>query len=160
MSVKALQELAGELGIGILIVHHVRKSIGEVDPFEKISGTLGLTGAADTALILDRNGNGCSLYGRGRDIQEFEKAISFSKEACRWTLQGDASEVRRTDERSTILEILREATEALSPKEIAVASGMARNNLDQLLYKMSIAGEVVKTGRASYVHPNRSDLID
>jgi hypothetical protein len=159
-SVKAVQELAGVIGLGVLIVHHVRKGIGESDPFEKVSGTLGLTGAADTALILDRDGNGCSLYGRGRDIQEFEKAISFSKDACRWTLQGDASEVRRTDERGTIQDILLEATEPLSPKEIAIASGMARNSVDQLLYKMARSGEVLKAGRGSYVHPERSDLTD
>ena len=47
------------------------------------------------------DGNGCSLYGRGRDIQEYEQAVTFSKENCRWTIQGDASEVRRTDERGT-----------------------------------------------------------
>ncbi|WP_395661672.1 AAA family ATPase [Aestuariivirga sp.] len=159
-AVKAVQELAGDLGLGVLIVHHVRKGIGESDPFEKVSGTLGLTGAADTALILDRDGNGISLYGRGRDISEFEKAIAFSKDACRWTLQGDASEVRRTDERGTILDILLEATEPLSPKDIAVASGMARNSVDQLLYKMGKSGEALKAERGRYVHPDKSNLME
>jgi hypothetical protein len=159
-AVKAVQELAGELGLGVLIVHHVRKGVGETDPFEKVSGTLGLTGAADTAMILDRDGNGCSLYGRGRDIQEYEKAIAFSKDDCRWTLQGDASEVRRTDERSTILDVLSEATEPLSPKDIAVASGMGRNSIDQLLYKMAKAGEVQKVQRGSYIHPDRTELMN
>lgn len=151
-AVKAVQELAGELGIGVLIIHHVRKGVGETDPFEKVSGTLGLTGAADTALILDRDGNGCSLYGRGRDIQEFEKAISFSKEACRWTLQGDASEVRRTDERSVIIQVLLEQGEPMSPADISGATGMPRNNVKQLLFKMAKAGEVTKTKRGQYVH--------
>jgi biotin operon repressor len=142
--VKSLQELASALGIGVLIVHHVRKSIGETDPFEKVSGTLGLTGAADTALILDRDGNGCSLYGRGHDIQEFEKAISFSKEVCRWTIQGEASEVRRTDERSVILQVLLEQSEPMSPAEVSNATGMPRNNVKQLLFKMAKDGEVAK----------------
>ena len=152
--VKSVQQLAGQLGIGVLIVHHVRKGIGETDPFEKVSGTLGLTGAADTALILDRDGNGCSLYGRGRDIQEFEKAISFSKEDCRWTLQGDASEVRRTDERSIILQILLEQGEPMSPADVSGATGMPRNNVKQLLFKMAKAGEVAKTQRGLYFHPD------
>lgn len=155
-AVKGVQELAGHLGIGVLVVHHVRKGIGETDPFEKISGTLGLSGAADTALILDRDGNGCSLYGRGRDIQEFEKAISFSKENCRWTLQGDASEVRRTDERSVILHVLMDQGEPMSPADVAGATGMPRNNVKQLLFKMAKAGEVMKTKRGLYLHPASS----
>ena len=79
VAVKAVHELAGELGIGVLAVHHASRGVGEVDPFEKVSGTIGLTGAADSALILDRDGSGCSLYGRGRDMQRYNKAISFSK---------------------------------------------------------------------------------
>lgn len=151
-AVKAVQELAGSIGIGVLIVHHVRKGIGETDPFEKVSGTLGLTGAADTALILDRDGHGCSLYGRGRDIQEFEKVVSFSKENCRWALQGDASELRRTDERSVILHVLMEQGEPMSPTDVSGATGMPRNNVKQLLFKMAKAGEVTKTKRGHYLH--------
>ena len=75
----------------------------EADPFEKVSGTLGLSGAADTTIILDRDQNGCTLYGRGRDIEEIETAVQFdASSTCRWRL-GEGGEVRRTDERSVIL---------------------------------------------------------
>ncbi len=79
MAVKAVQELANEPGIGVLAMHHVSRGVGEFDPFEKVSGTIGLTGAADSAWILDRDGSGCGLYGRGRDMQKCNKAISSSK---------------------------------------------------------------------------------
>jgi hypothetical protein len=156
-AVKAVQELAGELGVGVLIVHHVRKGIGETDPFEKISGTLGLTGAADSAMILDKDGNGCSLYGRGRDMTEYNKAICFSKDDCRWTLQGDASEVRRTDERSAILAALLDEGAPMSPSEVSAATGMSSNNVKQLLFKMAKAGEVTRAKRGLYLHPSHSD---
>ena len=91
-------------------------------------------------------------------MEEYEKAVAFNRETCRWTLQGDASEVRRTDERGAILAALEDATEALTPKEIQVATGMARNNVDQLLFKMAKAGEVLRPSRGSYAHPSRSDL--
>lgn len=159
-AVKSVQELAGELGIAVLVVHHVRKGVGESDPFEKVSGTLGLTGAADSALILDRDGSGCSLYGRGRDMQEYEKAISFSKENCRWTLQGDAADVRRTDERSTILEALLDHGAPMSPVDVSTATGMPRNNVKQLLFKMAKADEVVKTSRGHYLHPSVTQSDD
>lgn len=158
-AIKGLQALAGEYRIAIVVVHHTRKSGTESDPFEKVSGTLGLSGAADTALILDRDGNGATLYGRGRDIEEIESAVVFDKLGCRWFIQGEAAEVRRTDERSSILAALEDADDAMSPGEIAVATGGSRNAIDQLLYKMAKAGDVLKAGRGRYVHPTRADLI-
>ena len=152
-AVKALQDLASENSIAVVIVHHVRKGMGDADPFERVSGTNGLTGAADTTMILDRDSNGCTLYARGRDLEEYERACTFDKTTCRWTVQGEASEVRRTDERSQILAALEEATEPMSPKDLEVATGMKGTNVRQLLYKMTKAGDLVKTKRGHYVHP-------
>ena len=100
-----------------------------MDPFEKVSGTLGLSGAADAVLILDRDGSGATLYGRGRDVEEIEKAVSFDKLTCRWTILGQAAEVRRTDERAVILDLLADNHEPMSPAEIADALGLPRNLL-------------------------------
>jgi hypothetical protein len=159
-AVSGLQGLASKYGVAVVIVHHVRKSPAETDPFEKVSGTMGLTGAADTVLVLDRDSNGVTLYGRGRDIEEIETALSFDKETCRWIVMGEASEVRRTDERSVILVTLKDADEPMTPTEIAGAIGQPLNNVKQLLFKMSKAGEVRKVPgrRGRYVHPERIDL--
>jgi hypothetical protein len=159
-AIKGLQGLASEFGVAIVVVHHTRKGGSDVDPFEKVSGTLGLSGAADTTIVLDRDGNGATLYGRGRDIEEIESAVEFNKGDCRWVVMGKAEEVRRTDERSVILETLQDADEPLGPREISIATGAPRNNVDQLLYKMAKAGEVMKAKRGQYVHPSRADLIE
>jgi hypothetical protein len=87
-AIQGLQALAGELNVAIAIVHHVRKSGSDVDPFEKVSGTLGLSGAADAVLIVDKDSKGETLYGRGRDVEEIEKAVSFDRLTCRWTILG------------------------------------------------------------------------
>jgi hypothetical protein len=159
-AIQGLQAIASQTGVAIVVAHHLRKSAGEVDPFEKVSGTLGLSGAADTVLILDRDGQGITLYGRGRDIEEIETAVQFSKETCRWRMLGAAVEVRRTDERATILSVLKEADESMTPLDICIATVMPRNNVHQLLFKMAKKGEILKAGRARYVHPDRTDLID
>ena len=156
-AVKGLQELASEFNLTVIVVHHVRKGMSDTDPFERVSGTMGLTGAADTTIILDRDGNGCTLYARGRDIEEYEKAIVFNHDSCRWTVQGDAAEVRRTDERGAILATLEDATEPMSSKDIEAATGMKGANVRQLLLKMARAGDVVKAKRGRYVHRNRAD---
>jgi len=44
-------------------------------------------------------------------VEEIEKAVQFNKATCRWTIMGEATEVRRTDERTEILAELRQATE-------------------------------------------------
>lgn len=155
-TIRLLQQLASETGVAIVAVTHVRKGKAEGDPFEKVSGTLGQAGAADTVLILDSDSNGVTMYGRGRDIEEIETAVSFDKETCRWRVLGSAEDVRRTDERSSILNALFDAEAPLSPAEISRLTGNNRNNVDQLLSKMVRAGEVSKAGRGKYVHPNHS----
>lgn len=142
-----LQELAGELGVAIIVIHHLRKMGGD-DPLDMISGTTGLTGAVDTALVLHRGGNGVTLYGRGREIEEFEMAVEFDHGA--WRLLGDVAEVHRSKERAAILEVLTTAAKDMGPKDIAEALGAEVNNIKQLLFKMALTGEVHKEGRGKY----------
>ncbi|HEX2554730.1 MAG TPA: AAA family ATPase [Microvirga sp.] len=158
-AIKGLQEIASEFSVAIIVVHHTRKTVGEADPFEKVSGTLGLSGAADTTLILDRDGNGATLYGRGRDVEEIEAAVTFNKDSCLWIVQGQAAEVRRTDERGAILALLEEADEPMTPTEISALTNSKSGATRKLLHVMAKAGEVMKAGRGRYVHPDRTDLI-
>ena len=50
-SLATLHRLASERGLAVLVLHHTRKMEAE-DPIDTISGTLGLAGCADTALII------------------------------------------------------------------------------------------------------------
>ena len=122
---------------------------------DTISGSLGLAGTADTCLILARTPKGTTLYIRGRDIEEGERAIAFGNENCRWTLLGDASEVHRSDTRKSILAVLAAATAVMSPGEIAAAVGINRNTVDQQLLQMRNAGEFVQVSRGLYADPNK-----
>jgi RecA-family ATPase len=152
-SVGPLKELADDYGIAVLVIHHTRKAEAG-DKLEKVSGTNGLTGAADTTWVLDRDGDGVTLNGRGRELAEFETALEFDRDTCRWRVLGSASEVRKSDERKLILEALAGEKEPMGPTEIANVSGMAPNNVRFLLHQMSKAGEVQKIGRGKYLHPD------
>lgn len=145
-----LQELAGELGVCIVVIHHLRKLVGD-DPLDMISGTTGLTGAVDSILILSRGGHGVTLYGRGREIEEIETALELSGGA--WKILGPASEVRRSKERGEILNILEGADKPMTLKAIADLLSIPANNVKQLLFKMAKAGEVQKTSRGQYSLP-------
>jgi hypothetical protein len=158
-TIKELQSLASELNIAILVITHLRKGGDSDDPIEKISGTLGLSGGADAFLILDGNSNGQTLYGRGRDLEEFTKAVRFNRETCRWEILGEAADVKRSDERSRILEALKEADTAITPLQIAAKAGLRRGNVRFLLGKMVTDGEVLKGGRAKYAHPDNPEFL-
>ena len=131
-----LQQWATKHGIAVVALHHTRKG-GADDPLEALSGSNGLSACADSTLVLDRDGNGITLYVRGRDVEE--KEVGHKVYSGLWAIIGEATEVRRTDERSSILDALNSADEPMSPQDIAIATGMPRNNVDQLLFKMAKA---------------------
>jgi hypothetical protein len=117
-----------------------------------VSGTNGLTGAADTILVLKRQAGNVTLYARGRDIEEKETACQFDKSACRWTLLGDAGAVYNSGERAAIVTALRTAgTDGMHIAEIMAATERSdRNAVDQLLFKMQRDGDVTRVKRGVY----------
>ena len=146
--------LADEFGVAIVLVHHTRKMPSD-DKLEMISGTNGITGAADTLIILDRDSQGATIAGRGRDLEEFDLAIQFDKSVCRWKALGNASDVRRSDERNDILSCLKDAgADGLEPKDLESLTGMNGQNLRQMLSRMVKSGELTKAGRGRYLHPD------
>ncbi len=149
-AISGLQKLASKYNIGIVIVHHDRKADAD-DVFDTVSGTLGLTGAADTILIMKRQAGAVGLYVRGRDIEEVEKALQFNKTTCRWTILGEAAEVFRSEERGRIVAALEEAGEALSVTEIMAAARIkSRGAADMLLGRMVRDGVLRRCGRGRY----------
>ena len=147
---KALQALANEYGVAIVIIHHLRKADAD-DVFDTVNATLGLTGVVDSILVLKRDvGGGTTLHGRGRDLEAFEKAIVWNSDACVWTIVGDAKMVRRSSERAAIVEALATASEPLAPSDIAAATGMKPPNVKFLLRKMLNDGEVEKMAYGKY----------
>ncbi len=150
-----LQKWAMENGIAVVGLHHTKKG-GADDPLEALSGSNGLSACADTTLVLDRDSNGITLYVRGRDVDEKESAMLFS--AGMWTVTGEAAEVRQSGQRGNIQVTLKEATEPMSPTELADVTGMSNGNIRKLLFNMAKAGEVQKTGRGRYIHPENQHL--
>jgi len=150
----ALQDLATRLGIAIVVVHHTRKA-GADDPFDEVSGTRGLTGAADTTLVLRRDTTGgpsfrATLYGRGRDIPEIETAIEFCDGDYRWKVLGEAWRVADTVEQQEILDLLAAADEPMKLAEIADALGKSKSNVANMLKKMLAAALIVKPATGCY----------
>ena len=92
----ALKAMADRNGICLLVIHHLRK-MADDDPFNRLSGTNGLAGAADGTLILMRNkrqDGTATLYATGRDIEDVEEELEFSD--CRWSRAIPPEQLRLT----------------------------------------------------------------
>jgi len=148
-AVLELRKLANEHSLAIIVVHHTRKAEAD-DAFDTISGTLGLAGCPDTIMLIKRDAAGATLHARGRDLPEISKAVSFNKNACTWTVLGDAEIVHRSQQRTKITGAIATAGEALGAKEIAAATNMKEGNVRNMLRYMEGDGEIKRVERGRY----------
>src|SRR5260221_7612856 len=71
----------------------------------------------------------------------------------RWSILGDADEVRKSDERRKIVAALKEACDELTPTAIAKTIGAKVENVRVLLRKMVVSGEVIQPRVGYYAAP-------
>lgn len=146
-----LQRLAASRpGLAIIVVHHTRKMEAD-DPYDTISGTLGLTGVADTLMVLAKHGDVAKLSAQGRDLDGYEKAMTRDPMTGGWRISGDARELAKTGERQAVLDVLKEAEgEVLTAATIGRAVGKKPANLSQLLSKLVADGLIEKASYGKY----------
>jgi hypothetical protein len=97
-----LKSFADHHHVALLLVHHLRKMRDEGDPFNQISGTNGIFGALDTAMVLtrDKRDDDVSVLNvTGRDVEGFEELLHFDKVSCHWENRGDAWAYQTQSER-------------------------------------------------------------
>jgi len=146
--VAKLQELASKHGIAILVVHHIRKMVSD-DPLEMVSGTFGISGGADSVLILrrSRGATDATLSVLGRDIEEQELALNFTHGA--WDVIGAAQEYAMSNERRDIITILRKAGR-MYPRELAEALDKKPGAVRVMLLRMTEEGQVSVDDKGRY----------
>jgi hypothetical protein len=142
-AMQPLAELARRHNVAIVVVFHTRK--GEsTDPLEMVSGTLGLSGAADCVLVLrrERGQIDASLFVTGRDVEEQDLALRWEKEdMLGWALLGNADEFRRSKERQLLVDAVK-TMPGLKPVELADATGKSRGSVRYLLFRLVQDGEL------------------
>lgn len=99
-ALSGLRALAAKHRVAFVVVHHNRKATTdasgeEVDPLERVSGTMGLTGCVDNILVLSRM-RGIQvgeLYVMGRDIEETRLTIRLDTYLGLWYVYEKGMEV-------------------------------------------------------------------
>lgn len=154
-ALERLIPLAAQYSVTILVVHHMRK-MAAADPLDEISGSTGLSGGVDGIMTLkrDRGQADAYLYVDGRDVEEpRELALCWDDEITGWRIAGNADVYRMSQERRLVVELLRQASEPMAPREIAEALDRTEGSVKMLLGEMVKDGEVAHPGRGQYTIP-------
>lgn len=94
-----LKALADKLEIAIIVVHHTRKC-KDIDPFNMISGSTGLSGCVDGSLVLiesKRGSRNAKLFCVGRDIENAEINLQFDSDLKKWIVTDEPSDCKSKD---------------------------------------------------------------
>ena len=99
-----LKKFADKRHIAILLIHHLRK-LHDDDPMNMISGSTGLSGAADSTFVLQKSSrlaNIASLHCTGRDIADRTLKLEFGEDDHIWKLLEDSKTCSTTSKISTL----------------------------------------------------------
>jgi AAA domain/MarR family len=144
-----LHGLANDRAIAIVVIHHTRKAIAD-DWLDSVSGTTGLTGTADSLLVLKRERGQADafLFGTGRDLPDLEMPLKFDEQTCRWhKLDISAAEAHATGDQAAIIRILRDANGAgLMQHQLAKMTDRSKQATSSMLRRMEDAGLVEVRG--------------
>lgn len=150
-AVEPFQKLSARHQVTILLITHTRKMAADDDQ-DEISGSTGLTGAADGSLVLKRvrGQDEATLTLRGRDVEEKSLALKFDGTRGTWNLMGDATAYQMTEMQRKIRAAIEEAGGKATPKQVADLTGCDYNNIKQAMYKMSKRNLLSVEGRGVY----------
>jgi predicted ATP-dependent serine protease len=150
-----LTALANEYRLCILIVTHNRKGKSENDALEQVSGSMGLTGAVDGALVIDgiRTDKQYKMSLIGRDIPNDDELAIERKSNGEWQILGNATQVFVSEERKAIIDLLYLHPAGLKPKDIADLLDKKQSTVRKLLINMASNLQVVSVN-GNYKHPN------
>lgn len=144
--VRLFKDLAERRKIAIILVHHTRKMPDINDEFNEVSGTTGITAAADAILLLRRarGRNEAILSCTGRDFEDNRIILRPNFESGIWTVvEGDES-ICLTGERREILQVLKKSAIPLTPLQLSKVVPRNPKNISTLLGKLYEEGFVEK----------------
>jgi hypothetical protein len=141
-----LKAVADKYAVAIWALCHCRK-LAAADPMDEVSGTLGLSGAADAVAVMrrERGRSDASLHLTGRDIEEREIALRWTAEYALWEMIGDAEEYRLSQERQQVIDLLIRTGE-LGPTQVADLLDRKASATRKLLWTMAQQGQLVSSG--------------
>jgi hypothetical protein len=145
-----IQSLFRDRPVALVVVHHSKKEAGD-DFLASVSGTYGITGSADTTLVIQRKR--LEAYGKlvvtGRDIEEAEVSVEFSGMTWR---PAPAVLVAGTFEQQEVYAVIAASDKPLFPSDVAETLDKGRSAVAELFGKLASQGAIVRVD-GGYVVP-------
>lgn len=143
-----LQDLFRDRPVALVIVHHARKEASD-DFLASVSGTYGITGSADTILVVRRKRleQFGTIYTTGRDIEDAEIAVRFS--GLSWTAAPGALPEASFERMEVYRDI--EKHGPCFARAIADRVGKSRNNVDNMVRALAASGALTRTSKGYVV---------
>lgn len=138
-----LQAIFRDRQVALVIVHHARKDASGDDFLASVSGTYGITGSADTTIVIRRKR--LEAFGTvvvtGRDIADAEVSVRF--EEGLWSAAPDAIGAA-SFERTECFAVIERAG-PIFPAAIAERTGLSRTSVQNMVGKLVDSGAVMRT---------------
>lgn len=136
-----LKAYAEKHGIAIVVVTHTTKMLHAEDEMMNVSGTNGVTGAADAVVVLSkekRTDLDAKMFITGRKVRQSMHEIKFDDQACKWLYKGVA-DIGDKDQREQQERENRYYASRIREVVVNIA-----NNVDE--YWRGRAGELIEEG--------------
>ena len=140
----ALRKLAHRLGIAIIVVHHCKKSSDVATaPLEKVIGSIGITGTAETILVMEQQtgSKDCKLHVTGKDVEQCEKYLSWNGHG--FDIGDDVREAQLGSIQKLVLMLIRESPRCMQ-KHIVDTTGKDQGQISKAIDSLVEVGLVVR----------------
>ena len=175
--ISSIKRIADGFNIAVLLVHHLRKLQDSDDPFNDVSGSTGIIGAADTNFILrrKRSGNAATLLVSGRDVEYQELTLQFNDLVWELVERKNSEDIHKAELPKFLFRVVDfmecrtewvgTATELLTEmKEQEVTPNMVTKYLGQFAYEvlepLGIEYRTKRTGKSRLIKFLRRDGDD
>lgn len=144
-----IKALADRHEIAVIVIHHERKAQGP-DIMDAVSGSMGVTGAADGLLLIrrERGRSEAILHVTGRDVEEAEYLLTFDKITA-WNMLGDAETASRTREEEQVIELVRELDQ-IKAADLVDRFGIKASTARARLFRLAEKGILSTRERGLY----------
>ena len=140
-----LRKLAHRLKIAIIVVHHCKKSSDIASaPLEKVIGSIGITGTAETILVMEQltGKRDCKLHVTGKDVEQCEKYLTWNGGG--FSIDDDVREAMLGATQKLIYQLIQDSPRC-TQKHIVDTIGRDQGQVAKAIDRLVELGLVVKS---------------
>lgn len=140
-------KIARDYGISVVLIHHQRKA-DAADPMMKVSGSAGITGAADLVWNFERKSRlamEAKVQSMGKDMPDVVYRLNYDKEHLSWICQDFGTEDNNNLIRKLLMDYFNKLENSeVSATEAAAAISKHRTTVSRTLKGLEIDGFLTK----------------